>query len=49
MRNPNKQAGFIEMTGWDLLFIVAVIGVLGWVAIECLLWLFGHISIQWVG
>jgi len=49
MSEKNKQRGFINGSDWNAFMIglIVVSAVIGWGAIELLLWLFSHISIGW--
>lgn len=45
------MAGAPNITGWDLLFITAVIGFIGWGSIELIIfifkWIFSHLNWNW--
>lgn len=43
-----KQRGFIHITGWDVASICIVCGIVGWAAIEGLLWVWRHLSFGWL-
>lgn len=48
LSGPKKQRGYFNITMMDFLVCCAVIGVIGWLVIEFVIWLFSHIDISWV-
>lgn len=39
-----RQQGFINITGWDMVFVCAVIGLIGWAVLRTLEWVWPFIK-----
>lgn len=43
-----NQRGYLNMSGWDFLFIIIMLMVMGWAIIEVVMWIASHIHIAWL-